>query len=470
MAKDHNSRDGYSKVQITEDGMAAYLVVYGPQNGGHPVSMQEALAILQDAGVVEGIEIGSVAETLKSENWERPLLVAKGTPPIDGKDGRIEYRVLRPENNRKTKPVELEDGRVDFRNLNLFTNVTQGQLLVVRVPPVAGVPGITVTGRTIRPKVGRNYPLPRGRNTLANEDNTELYAAINGHATIVDGKITVNTVLDLPEDIGYSTGNIDYIGNVIIKGNITSGFTVKAGGDIEVNGVIEGATVIAAGNIVVRNGVAGGNKAVIKAGGSLFARFVENAQVEVEEDVIISEAIIQSLVKANNCIQVEGRKGVIVGGTLQAGEEISARVIGSALSPQTILEVGLNPQLREERRLLNQEYQEKKKAFDNMNHYLQSYQKTTISPENLPQKRRIALARLLSEYKTIKKELEKLTERRQVIEDELRRLQKGRVRVADIVYPGVQITIGKAQYNVNDPVKYALFTLKDGDVNIEPFR
>ncbi|MGE5544332.1 MAG: FapA family protein, partial [Bacillota bacterium] len=347
---------------------------------------------------------------------------------------------------------------------------SQGELLVLRTPPIPGVPGVTVTGRSIAPRAGRNLPLPRGKNTVPNDDNTELRAAIDGHVMIVDGKVTVHTVLEISGNVDYSTGNIDYIGNVRIRGNITAGFTVKAGGDIEVNGVIEGATVIAQGNIVVKNGIAGGHKGMVQAGGSLFARFVENARVEVGGDVVVAEAIIQSVVSANNCIRVEGRKAVIVGGTLQAGEEISARVIGSALSPQTVLEVGLNPRLREEKKLIYQEYQDKKKSFENINQYLQAYQKTGISPENLTSKRKLALAQMLSDYKTLQKELEELLKRKQEIDNELNRLQGGRVKAADMVYPGVQITIGQAQYHVNDPIRYALFTLRDGDIKIEPLR
>jgi uncharacterized protein (DUF342 family) len=159
-----------------------------------------------------------------------------------------------------------------------------------------------------------------------------------------------------------------------------------------------------------------------------------------------------------------------VGGILQAREEITARVVGSALSPQTILEVGLNPQLREERKIIYQDYQEKKKAFDNINQYLQTYQKASISPQNLPTKRRMALAKMLSDYKALQKDLKELVARKQEIDYELERLQSGRVRVMDMVYPGVQIIIGHAQYNVNDPIRYALFTLKDGDVKVEPLR
>ena len=468
MSSNPSTQDGYAKVYISDDGMAAYITVYGPKNNGRGLTMQGILAALKDAGVVEGIEFGRLPECLKSENWERPMLVAKGTPAQDGIDGRLEYQFMKPTN--KVKPVELEDGKVDFRNLNLFVNVSQGEILVLRTPPMPGVPGITVTGRTLAARAGKNLPLPRGKNTVPNEDNTELRAAIDGHVMIVGGKVTVHTVLEISGNIDYSTGNIDYTGNVRIRGNITAGFTVKAGGDIEVNGVIEGATVIAEGNIMVKNGIAGGHKGMVKAGGSLFTRFVENARVEVEGDVIISEAIIQSVVSANQCIRVEGNKGVVVGGILQAGQEISARVIGSALSPQTILEVGLNPQLREEQKSLYQEYQEKRKVFESINQYLQSYQKTNISPENLTPKRKAALAKMLSDYKTLKKEMEEMLERKQRIDNELNRLQSGRIRVTGIVYPGVQITIGQAQYNVNDPIKYALFTLRDGDVKIEPLR
>lgn len=462
------SQDGYVKVHITDDGMAAYVTVYGPKNGGRSVTMQEVLSAIKDAGVVEGVDYGKLADCLKEDNLNKPVLIAKGTEPRDGIDGRLEYRFAKRDQERK--PVEREDGKVDYRNLNLFVSVSQGDVLVVRTPPIPGVPGVTVTGRKIMPKTGRNYPLPRGKNTVANEDDTQLLAAVDGHVSIVDGKVTVNTVLEIPGDVDYSTGNIDYIGDVRIRGNITAGFTVKSGGDIEVIGVIEGATVIAEGNIVVKNGITGGHKGLVSAGGSIFARFVENARLEAEGDVIISEAIIQSVVMANRTVRVEGRKGVIVGGTIQAGEEISARVVGSHLSPHTVLEVGINPQLREERKVVYQDYNEKKRAFENLNHYLQSYQKMAVSPESLTPKRKEALANMLSEYQKLKKELEELEKRRQEIDEELNRLQYGRIKVADIVYPGVQITIGQAQYHVNDPVRFVLFTLKEGDIKIEPLR
>ena len=55
------SQDGYVKVHITDDGMAAYVTVYGPKNGGCSVTMQEVLAAIKDE-VVEGVDYGRLAD------------------------------------------------------------------------------------------------------------------------------------------------------------------------------------------------------------------------------------------------------------------------------------------------------------------------------------------------------------------------------------------------------------------------
>ncbi len=60
MASNQGSNDGYAKVHITDDGMAAYLTVYGPKDGGRSVTLQGLIAKLKEAGVVEGIDFGNV--------------------------------------------------------------------------------------------------------------------------------------------------------------------------------------------------------------------------------------------------------------------------------------------------------------------------------------------------------------------------------------------------------------------------
>ena len=456
--------DGDVRVHVAASGMEAYVTVIPPKNGGRPATFDLVMNRLRQAGVVEGIMFDQIAEALKEENWGKMVQVARGVPPKDGEDAKIEYRFPLPE--ERIRPATTEDDRVDYRNLNLIQNVRKGELLAVRIPPTLGVPGIAVTGKKVFPRPGRNTPLPRGRNTFCDEEGNRLYAAVDGHVSIVDNKITVFPVFELNGDVDYSSGNIDFVGNVVVNGNVLSGFTVKAGGDIQVGGIIEGATVTAGGNILVKGGITGGYKGVVVAGGSVFARFIENATVEAGLDVVVKDAILQSTVKAGNSIRVEGRKGTIVGGLLQAGNEISAAVIGSSLSPTTVLEVGVKPELRLEYRCVIQQWKEKKKLYDAIAHHLQTYQMNKIDLDELPEKRKANLIKLLENLKTVKEELARLEARRDELESEFEQLQKGRVKAAEMVYPGVQITIGQAVYQVNDPVKYALFTLEQGEVKL----
>ena len=56
--------------------------------------------------------------------------------------------------------------------------------------------------------------------------------------------------------MGPATGNIDFLGSVIVLKR-KSGFTIKASGDIEINGIVEAAKIEAGGNITVKRGIQG---------------------------------------------------------------------------------------------------------------------------------------------------------------------------------------------------------------------
>ena len=49
--------------------------------------------------------------------------------------------------------------------------------------------------------------------------------------------------LDIPANVDFSTGDINFLGDVCIHGDICSGFTVRAIGNITVGGVVEACTV-----------------------------------------------------------------------------------------------------------------------------------------------------------------------------------------------------------------------------------
>jgi len=463
------------QIQISRDEMQAFAIVSAPigsesdqQLGSKPVTRQDIVIAIQQNGVVFGIVEAGIDETLRPDRLGMSCLIAQGKPPIDGSNGYIDYKFSR---TRETHhDYSEEKGKVDYRQLSLIKNVRRGELLAIRIAPSEGQPGMTVTGNPVAAKAGKPAFLFKGKNVAIDDAGDHAFADADGHVVMIDNKIAVMPVYEISGDVDYSTGNVDFVGNVLVMGNITTGFTVKAQGDIDVRGVIEGATVIAGGNVVVSNGITGGDKAVVFAGGDVTARYIANARVEARNNVIVRDSIMQSQIRAGIAVKADNGRGTIVGGVIQAEEEIIAKIIGSNLATATNLEVGVNPTLREEFRQINGRLQEKKKILDQLSTNVQAYQKSGMNLDKLPEAKKLTLLKLLEAFRLVKDEVNELTSKLQDLEEKCNTLQKGRILVSGVVNPGVHMIVGQAMYTVNDPIKFAIFTCEDGEVRYQALR
>ncbi len=459
--------DSVVEVYLDNDKQKAYILVTRPSENGRKCSFDEALNALREKHIIFGIDERRVQEAVQENNWERKILVAKGIEPIDGKNAVLEY-VFQSKNS--IVPEIDEAGKVDFHNLGLVNNVRKGDLLVRKIPCQIGTPGADVCGQTIPAKAPKDINLPRGKNTVSDTEGIHLYAAIDGHISINSNKIDINPVFNVIGDVDYSSGNIDFIGSVVIRGNVTTGFRVTSGGDIEIQGSVEGADVSAQGSIIVKGGINGKMKGKVTAGVNIVARFIENAVVEAGHNILAKEAIIQSQIKAGHSVKVTDNKAIIVGGIIQAAEEVESKVLGSQLATQTTVEVGVNPYIKEEYYKLTKEQTAKIKEFQNISHNLQVYNKSGVAIENLNEKKKEVLIKLLDHYTVLRSELQELEGQIEHLEKEMKRYQNAEVRVLDVVYPGVRITIGDQIYVINDPVKYTRFLIEGGEIRTSALR
>ena len=334
--------DATVTVTVSPDKMKAY-VTFTPPDNGRMLTMEEVLDELSKNGVIYGINRTNLETLIKYPVFNEMICVAEGTPPVNGKNGSVQFHF---DINRESKPMILEDGRVDFRELNLIQDVEKGGVLCTLVPPSPGKPGKTVAGTDIPASDGRPAVLPKGRNVVISEDGTQLIANITGQISYIDGKVSVFATHEVKADVDNSTGNINFIGNVVVMGNVLSGFTIEAGGNVEVMGVVEGATIKAGGDIILRRGMQGMGKGILISSGDIVARYIENSNIEARND-IKAEAIMHSNVKCGNKLELSGKKGLLVGGNCKVGKEIIAKVIGSPLATVTDIEVGVDPTVRE---------------------------------------------------------------------------------------------------------------------------
>ena len=135
------------------------------------------------------------------------FLLARGKPAFDGQNGNIVDSF--PRVIERVLQVNEYD-QVDYTALNLIHNVKEGQEICRLIRPTEGEPGRTVLDQEIPAKSGKTVPLPKGRNTEISEDGEALVATISGHVEFTGRSFQVKPVLDIPENVDFSTGNIKF--------------------------------------------------------------------------------------------------------------------------------------------------------------------------------------------------------------------------------------------------------------------
>ena len=287
-------------------------------------------------GIKYGVDESKIQDFLNDREYCTDYVLAKATQPIQGRNAVITYHF---NTDLTMKPKTNEDGSVDFHTLDIISRCKKGDLLATLTPLVPGKPGIDVFGKVIKPNKVNNKVLRHGKNISMSEDGLQLFSDVDGHVSLADDRVFVSNIYEIPADVDPSTGDIEYDGNVIIRGNVITGFTVKAKGDIEVYGVVEGAYIEAGGQIILRRGIQGMNKGVLKAEGNVISKFIENAEV-IAGGYINTDSIIHSKVSAKGDIVVGGRRGSVAGGVIRSGTLISVKSSGSHMGTNTVLEVG----------------------------------------------------------------------------------------------------------------------------------
>lgn len=296
-----------------------------PAFEGQTVSFEEIRAFLKENGIVYGILESIIRDFCENKKYFLDLVCARGLPPVDEKSGKLEYLFPR---EQSFMPAEREDGTVDYRNLGIVQNVKKGDALCRIIPPEPGENGTDVYGNPMEYRRGKIPSFPQGKNTAVSEDGLTLFADSDGCIEYKNANLSISEVFIVRGDVDSSSGNIDFLGTVIVQGDVLEGFSIKAGKDINVRGMVEGAMLEAGGNIAISYGMNGMSRGKLTAKGSVSAQYIENTTVECAGDVR-ADVIFNSMIKAGSSILARGRKGLLAGGRFQAGRSITANTIGS---------------------------------------------------------------------------------------------------------------------------------------------
>lgn len=449
-------------VSISDDKMTATVRFHAPSNDGEIMNETEILQELKHKGLQFGVKEDVVEEYAKHRVYCTDILIAEGLEPVQGSDASIEYFFS---TDIHAKPTLLEDGSVDFYNLNTINHCTKGDMLARLTPAVQGECGKTVTGETLKPREVRRLTLHYGRNISISEDKTCIYSEVNGHVVLVEDKVFVSDVLEV-ENVDISTGNIDYEGSVLVRGNVCSNFSVVSRGNIEVRGIVEGAYLQAEGDIIIARGMNGMGKGELKAGGNIVVKFMENVTAEAQ-GYVSAETILHSRVFAGTDVTVTGKKGFIAGGRVCATNSINVKTLGSSMGADTIVEVGVDPGLKNKFQQYQKDVMDARSELDRIEGIISSAKKrlaagTTILEE---QAKFVAASivkkgELVSEINTKEKQIEEM-------QDLLEGKRIAHITVTGEVYPGTKVCISEVSMVVKSICQYCRFVKVRGDVKME---
>ncbi len=447
------------KLVVSEDKMSAQIRFYPPMENGRLLTLEELVKDLRGKKIIYGIQVQNMQEFFENRQYCTDYEVARGKDVVQGTDAYIEYMF---NTDMHARPTIREDGSVDFFQLNMISPCQKGQVLAKIIPEVKGQHGRNILGEYIEARAVKPIAFRYGRNIEVSEDKLSLIAQVDGHVSLVEGKVFVSDVYEV-ENVDTSTGNIHYEGSVKVNGNVVSNFTVQAQGNVIVNGVVEGATIIAGGNIIIARGMNGMTKGKLVAGGNIISKFLENATAEAE-GYVETESILHSKVSAGTYVEVNGKRGFITGGYVTATERLTVKTLGSDMGATTVVEVGANVKIREENQELLKNIEETQKILSSTRSIISTYaeKKAKGVQMNAEQLEYLKSVLLLDTGK--KRELEECKEKLAKVQEKLLMQGEAYVDVKGQVYAGTKIVIGDLSMIVPNNNKSCRFKKLNGKV------
>lgn len=449
-------------IEVSKDNMIATVRFIPPSESGKRLTMGRFLGAVEQQRIVYGIKKEALAEHFKSEGtFCTDILVARGDKPVQGEDARIEYS-FNPDQHKR--PAHREDGRVDYFSLTTINQCRKGDVLARIIPEQRGEPGHDVYGKEIKPRDVKKETLKNGKNATLSADKLTVTADMDGHVVLQDGKISVSSVYAV-KNVDVSTGNINYDGSVEIAGNVAANFEVKAGGNVVINGLVESARIIAGGNIIIGKGMNGMGKGYLRAGGDIIVKFLENARV-VTGGYVETEAILHCVVTAGTDVRVDGRRGIILGGSVQAANSITAKTVGGSMSTATTLEVGVDPLIKYQYEKAQKTAEENKKTLNAAQVVFNNFKEKQKKGFKYNESQLRYIRSVMSLIQEKSSETEKLNSRIEELQGMMENRQQGEIIINEQVYPNTTLIIRNVSKTLQSDYRYCKFIKEDGEVRM----
>ena len=348
--------DPYFEITVSDGQAKAYIQKIKEFDDNCPEpKVADLLDLLRQKQISYGILNDAAIEAWISTAFAEKIIIARGEKPVYGQDGRIEYHFK----TNYTNPGKINaDGSIDFRERGDIPYVLKGDVLAEKTLPKEGRPGVSVTGIPIPANEAADPVFLAGPGAELSENKLSIHAAVGGqpHCDAL-GTLSVNPELLIPGDVDFETGNIDFKGNIIVKGIIKGGFSVKG---INLTATeIEGASIELLGDLNVSLGI---THATIYAHGNINAKFIDHSTVRGFQNLVIQREIFDSdILLSGNC---QNPTGHIISSRISAKLGIEAGKIGTPSSTPCKLKIGVDSHIETLKKEMDETLEKSVKTSD----------------------------------------------------------------------------------------------------------
>lgn len=334
-------------VHIGEGAMSARLV-YKPSTEAPALDAGVVLLLLGEKGVaitdsVRERVARAVAESAEkgSEPQERSWVLAEGTPPIHGGEGRLEFEPGLDPHAAEAVPTGGAEPS-DHYSRSKVRAVLAGARIARVIEPAAGVDGVDVTGRSLSAREPRPVALLLDDSLERLADGT-IVAKSAGTIDHRPPLLRVLGQLELPGFVDFSTGNVDFPGDVSVAKGVRDCFKLRAGGSVLVHGLVEAAEIDAALDVSLPGGMAGKQSGRLSAWRDARVFYLHNVTATVGRDLSVATELINSTVSVGGRLLAE--RATIAGGTVRAAGAVTVATLGSPSRVVTTVHLGSHESL-----------------------------------------------------------------------------------------------------------------------------
>jgi uncharacterized protein (DUF342 family) len=308
-------------IEVAANGLTATLNI----TAGAEVSTAAVIAKLKAIGIFsfDDGELIQALEARESAGVDLAYVVARGTPPVESRPGKVDFRV---------PLANAEQG--------LFAKVVDGQVIANVGAPLPGTDGHDVFGVPIGCTSHETLRAGPGTSLVKGYIN----ATVAGNAAIDDGSVCVHPLFEVSGNDELLRRPLNFNGDVAIKSSLPEGRNLRIAGCLIVGGTIEAADFNVGGWMHVKGGIVGREKKTGFVGGDLWCRFASRAHLSVRGDVHVQNELLNSYLACTGRLTLS--RGPISGGFVIANGGIECQILGNSAGVPTVIEAGTDYTLR----------------------------------------------------------------------------------------------------------------------------